>query len=144
MYGEILNGKITHYRGDTLSTPIYIYEGDRLSSTPYHLTENDKLYLGIMEPNQAFEDAIIKKVYTKDSPKDENGNILFELESSDTEFVLPGTYYYCVKLFRDVEDEEIITIIKPSLFWLLGNIPKKEPPTPLPEDNILDGGEITL
>ena len=126
MYAEILNGKITHYRGDTLSTPIYIFTGDRMWPTPYTLEEGDTLYLGIMEPGQAFEDAIVKKVYTKDSVKDSSNRPLFELKSEDTEFLAPGTYYYMLKL-KKVENDNIIisTLIKPTIFWLLGNIPKQ-------------------
>ena len=126
MYAEILNGQITHYRGDTLSTPIKIFEGDKLSPIPYYLSENDTLYLGIMEPGQAFEDAIVKKVYTKDSSKDNEGNILFELKTTDTEYLLPGKYYYTVKLKKQSEDNIIIeTILKPTLFNILGNVPQQ-------------------
>lgn len=126
MYAEILNGKITHYRGDTLTTPIRIFEGDRLCPTQYILNENDVLYLGIMEPGQAFEDAVIKKVFTSDSEKDVDGNVILHLKSTDTEFVAPGTYYYTLKL-KQVQDDNIMvtTILKPTLFWLLGNVPEK-------------------
>lgn len=126
MYAEVLKGQITHYRGDTLSVPIKLYEGDRLAPTDYHLTENDTLYLGIMEPNQAFEDAVIKKVYTHESVKDTQGNILLQLKSTDTEYVAPGKYYYTLKLRRVVDDATIVeTVLKPTIFNLLGHIPVK-------------------
>ena len=131
MYGEILDGKITHYRGDTLSTPIFIYEGDRLCPIPYTLKDTDKLYLGIMEPEQSFEDAIVKKVYTNQSDKTANGEVLFNLKSEDTEYLSPGTYYYMLKLEQVVNGNTIITtIIKPTIFWLLGNIPEVKPLVP--------------
>ena len=143
MYAEILNGKITHYRGDTLTTPIKIFEGDRLCPTQYTLSENDVLYLGIMEPGQAFEDAIIKKVFTSNSEKDINGNVILHLRSIDTEFVAPGTYYYTVKLKQLINNEEVIsTILKPTLFWLLGNIPEHQGEGTVVI--VLDGGEITM
>ena len=143
MYAEILNGKITHYRGDTLTTPIKIFEGDRLCPTQYRLSENDVLYLGIMEPGKAFEDAIIKKVFTSNSEKDIDGNVIFHLKSTDTEFVAPGTYYYTVKLKQLINNKEVIsTILKPTLFWLLGNIPEYE--CEGTRVIVLDGGEITM
>lgn len=146
MYAEILNGKITHYRGDTLTTPIRIFEGDKLYSTPYKLAETDVLYLGIMAPEEAFEDAIIKKVFTSDSEKDVDGNVILHLKSTDTEFVAPGTYYYTLKLKQFVNDKEVIsTILKPTLFWLLGNIPDNtEHEWEDKKVIILDGGEITM
>lgn len=147
MYAEILNGKITHYRGDTLSTPIKIYEGDRLCPTQYTLNENDVLYLGIMEPGQAFEDAIIKKTFNSCSQKDDNGNVILNLNSEDTEFVAPGTYYYSLKIKQVIDDRLVVkTIIYPTLFWLLGNIPEQDNDEPVIDDDvvILDGGEITM
>lgn len=147
MYAEILNGKITHYRGDTLTTPIRIFEGDRLCPTQYTLNENDVLYLGIMEPGQAFEDAVIKKVFTSDSEKDVDRNVILHLKSTDTEFVSPGTYYYSLKIKQVVDDRLVIkTIIYPTLFWLLGNIPEQDNDEPVIDNDviILDGGEITM
>ena len=147
MYAEILNGKITHYRGDTLTTPIKIFEGNRLCPTQYTLNENDVLYLGIMEPGQAFEDAVIKKVFTSDSEKDTDGNVILHLKSTDTEFVAPGTYYYSLKIKQVIDNRLVIrTIIYPTLFWLLGNIPKQDNDEPVIDNDvvILDGGEITM
>jgi hypothetical protein len=120
VFAEILKGIITHHRGDTLSTPIRIYSDNHLDRTPYILQENDTLYLGIMEPNQKFEDAIIKKVFKSDSRRDDFGNILFTLKSIDTEKLLPGNYYYTLKLkSEDTNGEETIqTLISPTLFWI--------------------------
>ena len=147
MYAEILNGKITHYRGDTLTTPIRIFEGDRLSPVPYKLTEDDTLYLGIMEPGQAFEDAIIKKTFTLNSEKDNEGNIVLNLNSEDTEFVAPGTYYYSLRIKQAVNERLVITtIIKPTIFWILGNIPEDSANDSIIYEDItiLDGGEILM
>lgn len=147
MYAEILNGKITHYRGDTLTTPIRIFEGDKLCPIQYTLDENDVLYLYIMEPGQAFEDAIIKKVFTSNSEKDVEGNIILHLKTTDTEFLTPGTYYYTLKLKQVIDNRLVMkTIIQPTLFWLLGNIPEQGSDEPEIDDDviILDGGEITM
>ena len=142
MYAEILNGKITHYRGDTLTAPIKIFEGDRLSPTQYILNENDVLYLGIMEPGQAFEDAIIKKIFTTSSQKDDSGNVILELKSEDTEFVAPGTYYYSLKIKQVIDNRLVIrTIIYPTLFWLLGNIPEQNNDEPVIDDNVAKSGK---
>ena len=70
------NGIITMMRGDSFETPIYVNVGTHLEPVFYTLTGRDKLYVGVMEPNAAFEDAVIKKVYTSNSPKDKEGNTI--------------------------------------------------------------------
>lgn len=91
------NQIITLHRGDTFSCPIIIYVGNKIQSLVYNITDGDTLYVGIMEANQKFEDAIIKKVYTKEDAN-HFGDVTLKLESDDTICLLPGTYYYQVKL----------------------------------------------
>lgn len=119
------NGIITMMRGDSFETPIYINIGTHLEPVFYSLTERDRLYIGVMEPNMAFEDAVLKKVYTSSSPKDKEGNTLFILEPKDTQRLLVGKYYYMIKLrsFDDEGREKVKTILQPTLFWIDGNNP---------------------
>lgn len=118
-------GIINLMRGDSFTAPIIINTGTTLEPKYYELQENDKLYFGLMEPNQAFEDAVMKKVYDFTSDKDTNGNILLRIEPQDTEKLLVGKYYYMIKLrtFDAFETECVKTIVKPTLFWLEGNNP---------------------
>jgi hypothetical protein len=103
-----------------------------------------------MEPNQAFEDAVLKKVFDFTSPQDNEGNTLLMLTPNDTEKLLVGKYYYMIKL-RSIDNfgqEMVKTIVRPTLFWLEGNNVKIEKEPYYDKGHyefdriILDGGEI--
>lgn len=110
-------------RGDTFKFPIIINSNTKLNFEKYILTENDTIYGAILEPGQPFENAIIRKVITKESDTDSEGNVLFILNSSDTEYLLTGKYYFTLKL-KD-EYNNIITILPMKEFWITGT--SKEP-----------------
>lgn len=118
-------GNITVNRGDSFQTPIFINKGTEINPNRYELTEDDTLYFAVMEPNQRFEDALIKKVYDKDSEKNEKGDILIKFDPIDTEYVLPGEYRYTVKLrtitpteIPDLNIEEVQTIVPEKVFFI--------------------------
>lgn len=144
------NGIITLMRGDTLTTPIYVNIGTKLKPKYKKLAENEKLYFALMEPNQAFEDAVLKKVYDYLSDTDKDGNVLLKLYPQDTEKLLVGKYYYMIKLRTfDAWDQEVVrTIVQPTLFWLDGNNPERAEPRRheqgkyLIDHVILEGGEL--
>ena len=102
MFDVAKNGIITITRGDSAETSLYINIGTELKPMPEKLGDNDQVYLGIMEPNQLFEDAIIKKVYTYKDHKDEDDPeaLTISFDCEDTENLLPGVYYYSIKLYR--------------------------------------------
>lgn len=51
-----------------------------------------------MEPNQTFEEAIIKKRFTsKLSNINSAGDLEVKFKPSDTEYLAPGRYYYAIK-----------------------------------------------
>ena len=143
---------ITLMRGDSFTAPIYINVGTKLTPRLYKLMAGDKLYFGLMEPNQAFENAVLKKTFDCASPQDKDGNTLLMLQPEDTERLLVGKYYYMIKLLTvDAFGQEAVrTIIKPSLFWLEGNNVKPEPKTYYDTNTykidrvVFEGGEITL
>ena len=146
------NGIITLMRGDSLTTPIYINEGTKLQPQYRRLNTNEKLYFGLMEPNQAFEDAVLKKVYDSSSDTDEVGNVLLTLIPQDTERLSVGKYYYMIKL-RTIDrcNQEVVkTIVQPTLFWLNGNNPdidesaRHETGKYDVDHVILEGGEIDV
>lgn len=90
---------ITINRGDTtdLSVPLFINAGDKLNPIRYQLADNDVVYFGLMEAEQPFEHALIRKAYTKDDVN-EYGDVLITLTAEDTLNLLPGNYYYEIKL----------------------------------------------
>lgn len=111
---------ITMNRGDSFSFPFTINLGTSAEPIIYNLSEDSKLYLGVMYPKCKFEDAIIKKVFTKDSKKDESGNIIIEFEPKDTMKLNQAKYYYEIKLqiFLD-GDEKIFTVQPKQEFWIV-------------------------
>jgi len=93
----IRNNIIELNRGDYFQIPIYINAGNKFDPKRYILRPDDKLYIGIAEPNQPFEFSLIKKVLTR---KDFNNkkDVMLRLEPKDTEYVMPGKYYLEAKL----------------------------------------------
>jgi len=114
------NGIITVSRGDTFELPIYINEGTKLNVKYRPLKPSERLYVGVMEPGQPFEDAIIRKVYNSDSVTDSDGNTLMIFNSIDTEYLKVGKYYYTIKLRELLTDgtETVTTLVSPTLFWI--------------------------
>ena len=117
------NGIIRLFRGDSYSQPLPINIGTKLDPIYYNLTENDTLYFGLMEPNTAFEEAVVRKSFSMHSDKDNKGNILLKLSPQDTVNLTVGKYYYMVKLrsIDEFDNEHVKTIIPLTQFWLEGN-----------------------
>ena len=120
MFSISTNGIVTVNRGDSFELPITLKIGSSMSSNFYKLTSEDTLYLGIMEPNQRFEDAVIRKKFTKED-EDSFGNIAIRFWPEDTRNVLPGKYYYQVKL-QTVDaatgKKDVETVIDKTLFYI--------------------------
>ena len=77
-----------------------------------------------MEPNQKWEDAILKKVYDEIDFDYEYHQLMIRFEPQNTEYLKPGTYYYQIKLYRpkenvDDEFEAIDTLIPRTKFIIL-------------------------
>lgn len=91
-------GIITIHRGDTFSIEISTNVGSTSNPSYPTFKLGDKIYLGVMEPNQDFENAIIKKVlvFTTDFTADSK-TVTFSFTPTDTEYLLAGNYYYEVK-----------------------------------------------
>ena len=129
-------------RGDSFSLPIVLNQGTQLVFKPYTLTENDTIYVGIMEPQQSFEDAIIRKKLSMNDECDEDGNVILKLNPQDTENLMTGLYYLTIKLKQGVD---VTTVLSMKKFYITGTNPNPENINN--EDNIidtiiLDGGEI--
>lgn len=122
MFNITYNGIITVTRGDSFTLPLLLNFGTNLEPIHYQLTDRDIVYFGVMEPNQPFENALIRKRYTiKDV--DEYGHVVIKFRPQDTQCVLPGKYYYQVKLQRfnseDPTDYDVETVIDKTQFFIL-------------------------
>ena len=114
------NGIIRLTRGDSIEFPFIPAEGNSLSYSTYHMSAKDELYFGVMEANEFFEDAIIKKKYTS-IHQNEDGSIYIEFEPTDTEYLLPGLYYYQIKmrLYNEYNDSYSVNTVCPKTqFWI--------------------------
>lgn len=122
MFTLAFNGIITVNRGDSFSFPLYLNCGTNLEPILYNIDSSVVVYFAVMEPNQPFEEALIKKRYTA-ADCDENGNVIIKFRPKDTQCVLPGKYYYQVKVQRfnsdDPEDYEVDTVVDKTLFWIM-------------------------
>ena len=113
------NNIIRINRGDTFSFDFTINDANSPEGR-YILKDDDALYFGLMDPHQLFEDALVKKRYTKDDC-DNMGNLVIKLNAEDTLDLCPGVYYYSIKLHKvtDTEEDyidEVITIINKTKF----------------------------
>lgn len=114
------NGIIQVTRGDSFSTPLFINKGTDLYPLRYILKDGEYVYFGLMEPNYSFEKAIVRKKYSN-ANFNENDDVVISFDSEDTMNLLPGKYYYEVKVvLLDENEKEIVnTIIPRREFWLL-------------------------
>lgn len=113
------NGFIVLTRGDTFRAPLFINWGSKDHPVRYYIKNHPTVavYLGVMEPHQQFEEALIKKSYDHSSEINKEGDIVVTLRPTDTECLLPGKYYYAIKLVD--ETGGVDTIIPKTEFFIL-------------------------
>ena len=111
MYTISKNGIITVNRGDNFTINTRINLGTTLYPEYYHLKAGDIVYFALMEPNQHFEHALIRKVFTMDD-MDEDGYLSMSFAEEDTEYLIAGTYYYMLKLKQYEHPETTIAYAK--------------------------------
>jgi hypothetical protein len=147
---DYTNGIIYLFRGDSYTNPIIINVGTNLSPINYQLKQGDSLYFGLMEPNQSFEEAVLKKKYTYLNDTDSKGNTLLKIEPKDTLNLKVGKYYYMIKL-RTIDafgQECVKTIVPPTQFFLEGNNPEPKGTERYEVDKydidhlVIEGGEV--
>lgn len=115
MFSISNNNIIKITRGDSAMITLALNIGTNVDPIYYSLQEGDRVYLGVMDPNTTFEQALIKKVFdinTNYTPPKElpDGSVLpahihIIFEAEDTLDLFPGVYYYSVKLFRPAAEE---------------------------------------
>lgn len=102
--------------------PLVLNIGNKLEPRRFELDDYSFVYFAVMEPNQPFETALIRQKYTKDDVNG-NGDVVIKFKPQDTQCVLPGKYYYQVKLQicnpDDMSDYEVHTVIDKTLFYVL-------------------------
>lgn len=93
------NGFIVVHRGDSFKVPLFINQGTKSAPTRLFINQHPgaNIYLGVMEPNQPFEKAVIKKKFSYKGITTEQGDLEVHFKPSDTEYLLPGKYYYSIK-----------------------------------------------
>jgi hypothetical protein len=106
------NNIITINRGDTFGFTFHINLGTEMSPILHELVEGETLYLGVSEANAPFESALIRKTFTS-ADADSEGAIYIEFANTDTLNLLPGNYYYSIKLSQPLpETSEMIDLEK--------------------------------
>jgi len=117
MYNIANNGIVTLPAGDSMIAPLYLFLGD--SNTRYTLDNFDKLYFAILKPHQPFNQGEVRKIFTREDIN-ADGDIIINLKPEDTENLVPGTYYYEIKLqvIRD-HKEYIDTVVPRRKFYII-------------------------
>ena len=107
-------------RGDTFILSLPLNEGSRENFIRHTLADDEYIYIGIMKPNQSFENAQIRCMLNKDSEKDSSGNYIMKLSPEHTVSMCPGKYYLSIKFVRDTD---VYTLVDSKLFFITGSNP---------------------
>ena len=118
MFNISNNGIITLIRGDSFTVPLFINRGAVFHPVRYYIADNPNaaVYLGVMEPSQPFERAVIRKKYTSKSKINEFGDLVIDFSPSDTQCLFPGKYYYEIKVRQG--DGSIDIIVPETEFFI--------------------------
>lgn len=109
---------VTMNRGDSGVIKIFLNRCNILTDVPLELSPTDCIYVGVMENNSTFETAIVRKKYLGSDVIDGVLSVIFRPE--DTLNLLPGLYYYEVKLVTTVDNiEHVQTIIPRRIFNII-------------------------
>ena len=115
---------ITMNRGDTAVIPLELNLGSAAYPEYYELKDGDFVYFALLEANQKWENAILKKTLSLEDYDSQLHIVNIRFEPEDTEYLLPGNYYYQIKLFRSADNTEdkfdhVDTIIDRTRFTIL-------------------------
>ena len=118
MYSISNNGFICITRGDLFEVPLFLNRGTKFSPVRYNIKDHKDaiVYFGVMEPNQKFEEAIIRKKLTYVDANN-HGDVMVKFKPSDTEYMVPGKYFYEVKL--DHGNGKVETVVPKTEFIIL-------------------------
>ena len=120
MFNVDREGIITLTRGDSFRVPLFINQGTCIDLIRYIINDKSEIYMAVTEPNQPFETALIRKKFTH-ADLDSDNNIIIRFWPEDTVCVLPGKYYYQVKL-QTIDEQtgrkDVETVIDKTLFYI--------------------------
>ena len=74
-----------------------------------------KVYFSIMQPNQSFEQADIRKIFTH-TDCNSFGDVVISMSSKETMLLQVGKYYYQIKII--LEDGRINTITDKEMVYV--------------------------
>ena len=123
MFNIAFNGIITVNRGDSFTLPMQLNYGTNLEPMTYTVEGKSIVYFAVMEPNQPFECALIRKKYTAEDV-DENGNIVTTSDTSKTETQTTTTTTTSIPrpmLHARMADTPLIITLKGAFIILLNN-----------------------
>lgn len=120
---EVSNNRIVRIKkGSNVSIPLFINQGTKIQPRRFSLLScpNSELYLGVMMPHQDFENALIRKKYTEQSPHTEERDVIVSFVENDTKSLIPGNYYIEAKLRVIDEDgnERVFTVLPKKILQL--------------------------
>lgn len=120
MFDRSCNNIIKMNRADSGMFLVELNYGTTLNPCIAELGENDHVYFGVMEPHKPFEKSLIKKVYSSND-LDEDGYLKVKIDPIDTEYLLPGVYYYEIKVELIDQDNlpEVHTVVKRTQFIIV-------------------------
>lgn len=108
-------GIIRMCRGDDMNLPLFIDCGGDDYSSRYVVQDGDTVFFALMQPNQRFECATLIKTFDSTSPKTEDGDIIINITSEDTENLFGGRYYYMIKMqSQDGNGNQFVTTLVPN------------------------------
>lgn len=126
MFDISLNHIITINRGESGSFTIPLNKGTSVNPEIVELDNDfDTIYFGVMQPENKFEFSIVRKLYHRED-LNEDGTLTITFEPNDSELLLPGNYFYEVKVkkydlneFEQPEKEHIYTVVPRTKFIIL-------------------------
>ena len=115
------NGFISMHRGDTFTVPLFINKGTKEDPVRLYMSQHPsaEVFLGVMEPNQPFEQALIKKRFTTSNDFNQFGDLVVSFKDTDTLNILPGLYYYSIKARLEQYDHNINCELSDSNYVLV-------------------------
>lgn len=107
MIHQDLNNLIYLNKGDSGSILVKLWKGCPAFPIPIDIKDSDLILFGVFEPCSCFENALIRKVFTKEDIDLKNNKLIINLLPKDTEYLIPATYYWTVKIVTQNEDSVI-------------------------------------
>ena len=118
------NNIITITRGDSFKLPVALNVGTASEPKYYDMTEFDMVFFAILQPNESWENALVKKTFNYADCLENGNGVIVEFSPEDTESIVPGNYFYQIKLLKGKDPEwknheSVVTIIPRTRMFIL-------------------------